>query len=76
MAACSNGPERHSRDDQIVATISLLHQALRSVDQIGDIPVIGARLQMLVDALGGELTTSPEIPVQVGSTLVPGRTKQ
>ena len=76
MPAFINGPESPSRQNHILVTITLLDQALRTVDQIGDIPEVGARLQMLIDALSGELEEPSETPIQIRSTLVPDRTNQ
>ena len=76
MPAFTNAPESPSRQNHIAVTITLLDQALRTVDQIGDIPEVGARLHMLIDALSDELHEPSEIPVQIRSSLVPDRTNQ
>jgi hypothetical protein len=76
MPALTTGAGAPSRQHHVERTIILLGQALHTVDQIGDIPEIGARLQMLIDALTGDLEARTKRSVQIRSTVVPDRTEQ
>ena len=54
MAAVTRDADGLSCADNVEAVLGLLRKALQLLDEIGDHPVIGARIQGLIDDLANE----------------------